>query len=64
MAIAGNDIPQMLKEMTPHNEAKLKPRRGTGSAQIINTPSPCEASTISPESSNIVGMPQKQGKRR
>ena len=58
MAMAGNDMPQMLNEITPHNEAKLSPKRGLGRAEIIRTPKPCEASTIKTNNISMVGIPQ------
>lgn len=64
MAITGNDMPQMLKEMTPHSEAKLRPSRRVGSMANMNTPIPCAATTLSDMMPSIVPMPLWQGKPR
>lgn len=36
--MTGNENPEMEKEMTPHNEAKLSPSRKVGSVPIMTMP--------------------------
>ena len=36
----GNDIPEILKEMTPHSEANERARRNVGNMANMNTPRP------------------------
>lgn len=62
MAITGYDIPQMLKEMTPQSEAKLRLKRRVGSMANMKTPSPCAPMMPKNITSSIVGRPQWQGK--
>ena len=63
MAMTGNDMPEMLNEITPQSEAKLSPSRSVGRAANMNTPSPCAATTPSAETPSITGNPHRQGKR-
>ena len=40
MAITGNDMPDMLNEITPQREANDSPIRKVGNMVNINTPNP------------------------
>ena len=56
--MTGNDMPQMLKEMTPQSEANESPIRRPGRAHIISTPRPWLATTNSEATSSMTGSPQ------
>lgn len=64
MAMTGNDIPEMLKEITPQSEANESPIRRVGSIVNINTPSPWQAKTNRAMMLHIRGRPQLHGKWR
>ena len=60
--MTGNENPEMEKEMTPHNEAKLSPSRKVGNVPIMTIPQHWEAS-IRQRVAKIIGkIPLLQGK--
>lgn len=62
IAITGNDMPEMLNEITPHNEANDNPMRKVGNIVNINTPKPWHANTNKAITHHMRGMPQLHGK--